>query len=76
MSPARLREAAARLREAAARLLSGVRWYLREISGSAAYDRFCRRHLHQHPDTPVPSRRAYERLRARQREERPQSRCC
>lgn len=60
----------------AARLLRGIRWYVREISGEADYERFCRRHASHHPGVPVPSRRAYERLRARYREEHPQSRCC
>ena len=64
------------LLEPPARLLRGIRWYLREISGDADYDRFCQRHLRNHPEAAVPTRRAYERLRARQREENPQSRCC
>ncbi|MFF2410363.1 YbdD/YjiX family protein [Streptomyces sp. NPDC058092] len=64
------------LLEPAARLLRGIRWYLREISGAADYDRFCRQHEHHYPGETVPTRRAYERLRARHREENPQSRCC
>ncbi|NWF29411.1 YbdD/YjiX family protein [Streptomyces sp. PKU-EA00015] len=64
------------LTEPLTRLLRGVRWYLREISGAADYDRFCRRHRENHPGAPVPTRRTYERLRARHREENPQSRCC
>jgi uncharacterized short protein YbdD (DUF466 family) len=59
-----------------ARILRDVRWYLREISGTAAYERFCRRHEEHHPDMPVPSRRTYERQLTRHREENPQSRCC
>ncbi|MGW1994547.1 YbdD/YjiX family protein [Embleya sp. NPDC001921] len=58
------------------RLFRWIRWYLREISGDAEYDRHCRRHLREHPDRPVPSRRAYESWRAGRREENPQTRCC
>ncbi|NUU21153.1 MAG: YbdD/YjiX family protein [Streptomycetaceae bacterium] len=58
------------------RLLRGVRWYLREISGDADYERHCRRHLREHPDHPVPTRRAYEEWRARRKEEGPLARCC
>ncbi|MFF4759045.1 YbdD/YjiX family protein [Streptomyces sp. NPDC001292] len=58
------------------RLLRGVRWYLREISGTADYERHCRRFEEQHPGEPVPTRRAYERHRSRHREANPQSRCC
>ncbi|MBV1939376.1 YbdD/YjiX family protein [Streptomyces sp. BV286] len=53
-----------------------VRWYLRELTGEAQYDRYRERHLHDHPLAPVPSRRAYEAQRTRHREEHPQSRCC
>lgn len=65
-----------RVRRAVRRLVSGVRWYLREISGDAAYERHCARHLRAHPDRPVPSRRAYERLRSEHREHTTSSRCC
>jgi uncharacterized short protein YbdD (DUF466 family) len=58
------------------RLVRGIRWYLREISGDADYDRHCARHLREHPDAPVPSRRAYEAWRAKEKEGRPQTRCC
>ncbi|CAL9606082.1 MULTISPECIES: YbdD/YjiX family protein [Streptomyces] len=64
------------LLDRAARLLRGVRWYLREFSGEADYERFRLRHLREHPGEPVPSWRDYERQRARHREEHPQSRCC
>ncbi|MFI6585432.1 YbdD/YjiX family protein [Embleya sp. NPDC050493] len=58
------------------RLVRWIRWYLREISGAADYDRHCLRHLREHPDRPVPTRRAYEAWRTRRREEHPQTRCC
>ena len=53
-----------------------VRWYLRELTGEAEYDRYCERHLRHHPLAPVPTPREYQALRARHREDHPQSRCC
>ena len=53
-----------------------VRWYLRELTGEADYDRYCERHRRRHPLAPVPSRRAYEARRALHRETHPQGRCC
>jgi uncharacterized short protein YbdD (DUF466 family) len=64
------------LLKGAARPLRGIRWYVREISGDADYDRYRERHLRNHPGTPVPSRRTYERQRTQHREKHPQSRCC
>ncbi|MFF2650176.1 YbdD/YjiX family protein [Streptomyces sp. NPDC058045] len=58
------------------KLRQGLTWYLREISGTADYERHCERHREQHPGEPVPTRRAYEHHRTRHREENPQSRCC
>lgn len=58
----------------AARLAGGLRWYLREISGEARYDRYaaqCRAAGHE-----PPSRSAYERARADRRERHPEGRCC
>ncbi|MET7651513.1 MULTISPECIES: YbdD/YjiX family protein [unclassified Streptomyces] len=54
----------------------GVRWYLRELTGEAEYDRYCERHRRHHPLAPIPTRRAYQVLRSLHREENPQSRCC
>jgi uncharacterized short protein YbdD (DUF466 family) len=53
-----------------------VRWYLRELTGEAEYDRYCERHRRHHPHAPVPGRREYEVLRTLHRENHPQSRCC
>ena len=53
-----------------------VRWYLRELTGEAEYDRYCERHRRHHPFAPVPTRREYQVLRALHREEHPHSRCC
>ncbi|MEO3975038.1 YbdD/YjiX family protein [Streptomyces sp. CAU 1734] len=67
----------------AARLLSGlrrglgaVRWYLREVSGETAYDRYCDRHRRTRPAVPPPSRREFQRMRARRQERESPSRCC
>lgn len=54
----------------------GVRWYLREVSGESAYDRYVEHARRQHPDAPVLSRREFERRRIDEREERPGVRCC
>jgi uncharacterized short protein YbdD (DUF466 family) len=55
---------------------SGVRWYLREVSGESAYDRYVEHRRREHPDLPVWSRRDYERRRQDAREENPRARCC
>jgi uncharacterized short protein YbdD (DUF466 family) len=60
----------------AVRWARAVRWYLRELTGEAEYDRHCERHRRRHPGAPVPTRREYEVLRAARREARPQGRCC
>jgi uncharacterized short protein YbdD (DUF466 family) len=57
-----------------ARMGRGVRWYLRECSGEARWDRYledCARHGH-----PAMSRREYERARSDAKERTPNSRCC
>lgn len=53
-----------------------VRWYLRELTGEAEYDRYRRRHRRHQPLAPVPTRREYQVLRTAQQENRTQSRCC
>lgn len=53
-----------------------VRWYLRELTGEADYDRHCERHRRHHPLAPLPTRREYEVQRTRHRETHPQGRCC
>ncbi|EMF55091.1 YbdD/YjiX family protein [Streptomyces bottropensis] len=53
-----------------------VRWYLRELTGEAEYDRYCDRHRRHHPKAPLPTRREYDALRTRHREENPEGRCC
>ncbi len=59
-----------------ARCFTGVRWYLREVSGESAYDRYVEHRRREHPDEPVMTRRAFERRRQDEREARPQARCC
>jgi uncharacterized short protein YbdD (DUF466 family) len=56
--------------------LSGVRWYLREVSGESAYDHYVDHMRSDHPQQPVMSRREYERRRQDQRENNPRARCC
>jgi uncharacterized short protein YbdD (DUF466 family) len=63
---------AARVREAVA----GVRWYLREVSGESAYDRYVEHVRSEHPEAVVMSRRDFERWRQDDRENNPRARCC
>jgi uncharacterized short protein YbdD (DUF466 family) len=60
----------------ARRALAGVRWYLREVSGESAYDRYVEHARRAHPGEPVMSRRDFERRRQDARESRTQARCC
>jgi uncharacterized short protein YbdD (DUF466 family) len=56
--------------------VAGVRWYLREVSGESAYDRYVEHMRRDHPSQLVMSRRDFERWKQDQREERPRARCC
>jgi uncharacterized short protein YbdD (DUF466 family) len=58
------------------RAYTGVRWYLREVSGESRYDRYVEHRRREHPSEPVMSRRDFERRRQDAREARPQARCC
>ncbi|MBB6351035.1 YbdD/YjiX family protein [Nonomuraea muscovyensis] len=58
------------------RVLGLVRWYLRELTGEAGYDRYVERHRRTHPREPALSRREYERHRASRLDENPGTRCC
>ena len=53
-----------------------LRWYLREVAGESAYDRYVEHARRDHPDRPVRSRREFERQRMDARDTRPQARCC
>ncbi len=59
---------------AVVRALRGVHWYLKELTGEAAWDRYVE-HCAAHGHVPV-SRREFERRRADAREANPVSRCC
>jgi uncharacterized short protein YbdD (DUF466 family) len=60
----------------AAELARAVRWYLREVAGETAYDRYLEHARRTHPDAPVLSRREFERRRSAERAARAPSRCC
>ena len=55
---------------------AGVRWYLREVSGETAYDRYVEHLRRDHPGEPVMSRRDFERWRQDDRDKHPRARCC
>ena len=56
------------------RAVSGLRWYLRAISGESRWDDYLERCRRQ-GDEPM-SRRAFERHRDEHRERAAQGRCC
>jgi len=58
------------------RAFGAVRWYLREVSGESAYDRYVEHMRREHPGEPVMSRRDFERRRADERELTPPAPCC
>ena len=53
-----------------------LRWYLREVSGEADYDRYLQHARRDHPDGSVLSRRDFERRKMDDREANPTARCC
>ncbi|MFI0451921.1 CstA-like transporter-associated (seleno)protein [Actinomadura sp. 6N118] len=56
-------------------VLRFARWYVRELTGAAGYDRYLARHS-EHSHEPPLSRRDYERRRTEQQMENPGTRCC
>jgi uncharacterized short protein YbdD (DUF466 family) len=56
--------------------LRSVRWYLREVSGEAGYEKYVAHVRCEHPDAVVMSRRDYERWRQDDRDANPRARCC
>ncbi|MFD7552109.1 YbdD/YjiX family protein [Streptomyces sp. NPDC059578] len=81
MTPARTRGAAAPGRGRGGggpvrRAVRWVHWYLRELTGETEYERYCARHRHEDPGTPVPTPREYQRIKAARQEAAPRSRCC
>jgi uncharacterized short protein YbdD (DUF466 family) len=57
-------------------VLRAVRWYLRELAGETAYDRYVEHLQAEHPDAMAMSRRDFERLRQHARDTNPRARCC
>jgi uncharacterized short protein YbdD (DUF466 family) len=53
-----------------------VWWYLREVTGESAYDRYVEHERLGHPDRPVLTRAQFERRRQDLDNVRPQQRCC
>lgn len=58
------------------RLYGLTRWYLRELTGEAAYDRYLERHRLTHPGEPALPRRDFEKLRTDRGDHHPGARCC
>ena len=58
------------------RWAEGVRWYVRELAGESAYDRYVAHERAADPDRAVLDRRAFERRRQDEHAARPQQRCC
>ena len=54
------------------RVIEAARWYLRELTGEGAYDRY----LEQHPQHAPLSRRDFERRRTDRHDGNPGARCC
>ncbi|MFJ5301885.1 YbdD/YjiX family protein [Streptomyces sp. NPDC088350] len=56
----------------------GVRWYVRELTDESAYERYVAHVRRHHPDTDVPDRRTFERMRTDRQEADPRRdfRCC
>jgi uncharacterized short protein YbdD (DUF466 family) len=57
-------------------IAQGVRWYLREVTGESAYDRYVEHMRRDHAGQPVMSRRDFERGRQDAREFQQRARCC
>lgn len=54
------------------KVLGAARWYLRELTGEGAYERY----LEQHPQDAPLSRRDFERRRTDRQDAHPGARCC
>ncbi len=71
--------AAASIRSVVGAVARGGRalhWYVRELLGESAYDRYCERHRREHPDhAPVPARQFW-RDRADAQATAPRGGCC
>jgi uncharacterized short protein YbdD (DUF466 family) len=51
-------------------------WYLREVMGENAYERYLEHQRRRHPHQPVLSRREFERRRMDELDDHPRARCC
>ena len=60
----------------ASRSWRAVRWYLREVTGESAYDRYVEHERSLHPERTVATRREFELRRQDRENQRPQQRCC
>ncbi|MFF1722078.1 YbdD/YjiX family protein [Streptomyces sviceus] len=60
------------------RAFRAVRWYVRELTDESAYDRYVAHVRKDHPRAPVPTRKAFERMRTDRQEGDPRQgfRCC
>ncbi|MFD7404932.1 YbdD/YjiX family protein [Streptomyces sp. NPDC059866] len=60
------------------RVISGVHWYVRELTDESAYDRYVAHLRKDRPEAEVLSRREFERMRTYRRERDPRQgfRCC
>ena len=58
------------------RACQGLRWYVKEMTGESAYDRYVEHETRAHPDGAVMDRRTFERRRQDLENARPQQRCC
>ena len=58
------------------RALGSIVWYLREVSGETAYDRYRAHRKKLHPEEPVMTRAEFERWRTDDRDRNPRARCC
>ncbi|MBA2944447.1 YbdD/YjiX family protein [Streptomyces himalayensis] len=58
--------------------LRWVRWYVRELTGESAYERYVAHVRRDHPTASVPSRRDFERMLTNRQESDPRHgfRCC
>ena len=56
--------------------LRGLHWYLREVSGETAYEKYVAHVRAGHPGALVMSRRDFERWRSADRDANPRARCC
>jgi uncharacterized short protein YbdD (DUF466 family) len=58
------------------RALGSIGWYLREVSGETAYDRYRTHRERLYPGEPVMTRVEFERWRMDDRDRNPRVRCC